>query len=76
MQVGTRVRHSGYAIMPLRDHWNNCGDYARKSRAKDALDKALAERGTVTELLHNGVKVQWDSGSVSQCLTYRVEAVS
>lgn len=76
MQVGDRVRRSGYAIMPLRDHWNNCGDYTRKTRARDALDRALTDRGTVVEVLSHGLKVQWDDGQIVQCLNYSVERVT
>ena len=69
-----RVRHSGYVTMQARDYWNNCGSEPAKGRAKDALDRIIAERGTVIDVLHNGYKVQWDNGSVSSCLSHRVIA--
>ena len=83
MQIGDKVRHSGYAIRPKRDYWLSLGDYSRKERAKDALDAFIAERGTITELLPadpsrgvaKGLRVQWDNGSESKCLPYMVEAV-
>lgn len=73
LTVGTRVRHSGYVLRGKRDYWNQCGREPMKSGAKRALDAAIAERGTITEVLHNGYRVQWDNGSVSQCLSYLVE---
>lgn len=74
MQVGQRVRHSGHVTQQKRDYWNSCGHEPQKSRAKDALDACLAERGTITAILHNGYSVQWDNGSVSHCLSHRVIA--
>lgn len=71
-KVGDRVRHSGYVTQRARDYWCQQGEYTRKQRAKDALDACIAERGTIVELLHNGVKVKWDSGSESSCLSYLV----
>jgi hypothetical protein len=70
--IGDRVRHSGHVTLRARDYWCNQGEYTRKQRAKDALDACIAERGTIVELLHNGVKVQWDDGSICSCLSYRV----
>ncbi len=60
--------------MKARDYWNNCGREPAKGRAKDALDATIARRGTITEVLHNGYRVQWDDGGVSQCLSYLVDA--
>jgi hypothetical protein len=74
MNAGQRVRHSGHVTMRARDYWCSLGDYARKTRAKDELERLIAERGTILEVLHNGFKVQWDSGSVSSCLGYLVIA--
>lgn len=81
-QVGNRVRHSHHVVMRKRDYWNSCGDYARKQAAKDALDKCIAERGTITALLIGdpsrgvspGIEVVWDNGSISRCLDYMVSA--
>lgn len=79
--VGQRVRHSGRVIQGKRDYWNNCGREPFKSSAKAALDKAIAERGTVTAILQGdkergvspGIEVTWDSGSISRCLDYIVD---
>lgn len=72
MNVGDKVRHSGYVTMAKRDYWNQCGSEPAKGRAKDALDACIAQRGVITAVLHNGYEVQWDDGSVSRCLSYRV----
>jgi len=72
-KVGDRVRHSGHVTQRARDYWCQQGEYTRKQRAKDALDKTIAARGTIIELLHNGVKVKWDDGTESSCLSYLVD---
>lgn len=71
--VGARVRPSRYRTDPARDYWCNQGEYTRKTRAKAELDRLLTLRGTVTEVLHNGLKVEWEDGTTSQCLDYMVE---
>lgn len=84
MQIGDKVKHSGYAIRPKRDYWLSLGDYSRKQSAKDALDRFEAERGTIIELLEadasrgvaKGVRVQWDNGGESKCLPYMVEVAN
>lgn len=81
--VGARVRHSGYALRSLRDFWLNAGEHTRKNNAKAALDKAIAERGTVVEHLPadpkrgvmSGLRIRWDNGTETRCLDYRVEMV-
>ena len=50
-QIGDRVKHSGTVIMRKRDYWNSCGREPMKSGARRELDRAIAERGTVTGLL-------------------------
>lgn len=45
--VGQRVRPSGYVLREKRDHWLAAGRSEDKSRAKEWLDRATAERGTV-----------------------------
>lgn len=80
LQIGQRVKHSGHAIQPKRDYWNQCGQHAQKSAAKRALDDAIAERGTVTAILDGdpsrgvspGLQITWDNGTVCNCLAYRV----
>ncbi len=80
MQIGDRVRHSGYVTQRARDYWNKCGSEPHKSRAKDALDAKIAERGTITGILaadqsrgvSPGFEVTWDNGSVSRCLSYLI----
>ncbi len=79
--IGQRVRHSGYALRSDRDWWLAQGDYTKKQRAKDTYDKRCAERGTITAILPGdaargiapGLQVTWDNGSVSKCLSCRVE---
>ena len=79
-QVGDRVGHSAHVLNRKRDYWNSCGREPMKSGAKAALDKAIAERGTVTALLPGdrdrgvspGLEITWDSGSISRCLDYLV----
>ena len=81
--VGQRVRHSAHVLARKRDYWNSCGREPMKSGAKTALDKAIAERGTVTAILAGdsergvspGIEVTWDFGSVSRCLDYLVNSV-
>ncbi len=80
MNVGDRVRHSGYVTQKKRDYWNQQGEYTAKSRAKKWLDDCIAERGTITAILPGdpdrgvspGLEVKWDGGSVSRCLSYLV----
>ncbi len=72
MKIDDRVKHAGYIVQQKRDYWNNQGREPQKSRAKKWLDDAIAERGTITKILHNGYEVTWDNGSVVQCLGYRV----
>lgn len=80
--VGQRVKHSGRVIQEKRDYWNRCGREPMKSGARQALDKAVAERGTVSALLPGdpsrgvspGLEITWDNGSTSRCLSYLVEA--
>lgn len=74
--VGQRVRHSAYVLQRKRDYWNCCGREPMKSAAKKDLDRATAEFGTVTAILSGdpargvspGLRVQWDGGSVTECL--------
>ncbi len=81
MNVGDRVRHSGYVTQKKRDYWNNCGREPMKSGAKKALDECIAERGVVTAILPGdsargvspGLEVTWDNGTKSKCLSYCVE---
>jgi len=78
--VGQRVRHSEPVIRRKRDYWNSCGREPAKSKAREWLDAAVAERGTVTAILAGdpsrgvspGLEVTWDGGSVSRCLSYMV----
>ena len=70
MVIGQRVRYSGYVTDRKRDYWNQQGREPDKSRARKWLDDCLAERGTIIEILNPGFKVQWDNGSVSQCLSH------
>ena len=82
-KIGDRVRQSGYALRPYKDSWLNEGREPSKGYKKDAYDKLLAERGTVTAILPGnpakyispGIEVKWDHGSISHCLDYRVEKV-
>lgn len=74
MEIGTRVKLSEYAIRPKRDWWNQCGREPMKTGARDALDKAIAQRGTIIESDSTGVTVQWDNGIKSDCLSYMVTA--
>jgi hypothetical protein len=76
MHTGDRVRYSGYALQAPRDYWLSLGDYRRKSAAKAAYDAQVALRGTVLETDGQSVRVRWDNGSESQCLTYRVEVTT
>lgn len=79
--VGNRVKHSGHVINKKRDYWNSCGREPMKSGARNALDKAVAERGTVTAILpadagrhvSPGIEVTWDGGGISRCLDYLVD---
>jgi len=73
MKIGDRVRPSGYATQAARDYWNQCGREPAKSRAREQLDKLIAQRGTITEIIAQGYVVQWDDGSVSRCLSNRIE---
>ena len=80
MNIGTRVQNSGYVTNRARDYWNSCGREPMKSRAKRALDDAIAKRGTVTAILTGddsrgvspGLEIKWDDGSTSKCLSYLV----
>ena len=72
MEIGTRVRHSGYVVNRKREYWNQQGRQPAKDLARHALDVCVAERGTITAILKNGLEVTWDSGSVSHCLDYMV----
>ena len=72
MKLGDRVRYSPSAVTSLRDYWQCQGRQPQKNRAEDAYRAKLAERGTVVELLDNGLSVEWDCGSVSNCLSYVV----
>lgn len=80
MNVGQRVRYSGYVTQQKRDYWCSCGREPMKSGAKKALDDAVAARGTVTALLPGdtsrgvspGLEVTWDDGTLSKCLSYIV----
>lgn len=76
LAIGNTVKKSGYALKPARDYWLGCGDYTRKNRAKEALDKATALRGIVTEISKGGCKVTWNDGTESNCLDYMVERVN
>lgn len=55
-----------------RDWWLQCGREPMKTGAREALNKAIAQRGTIVETDSTGVRVQWDNGSVSDCLSYMV----
>lgn len=78
--IGDRVKHSGYVTQKKRDYWNSCGAEPHKSRAKQALDEAIKERGTVSAILPGdqkrgvspGLEITWDGGSISRCLSYMV----
>lgn len=82
MNVNDRVKPSGHALRSKRDYWLSLGDYTRKQRAKEALDREASRRGTVVELLPAdtsrgvaaGLRVAWDDGSESRCLPYMVES--
>jgi len=79
--VGDRVRNSGLVTQRARDYWNSCGREPMKSGAKQALDECIAARGTVISILPGdysrgvspGIEVAWDDGTVSKCLTYRID---
>lgn len=83
-QVDDRVRKSAYALRSKRDYWLAQGDSRRKEQAKDWLDQATAERGTVAEILAGdssrgvspGVRVAWDNGSESKCLPCMIETIN
>lgn len=80
-QVGDRVKKSDYALRSKRDYWLSQGEYTRKNRAKEAYDAAVAERGTIAEILPAdssrgvaaGLRVTWDNGMESRCLPGMVE---
>jgi len=75
MKIGDTVKRSEYALRPMRDYWLNCGREPMKSGAKDALDKAKAERGIV-EFVGEGpsvVHVRMPSGSLEKSLAHRWE---
>jgi hypothetical protein len=77
-QVGDIVRYSGHVTMKKRDYWNQQGSEPAKSNAKRELDRVVALRGTVVEILPKtntasaGLRVQWSDGTESQCLSYVV----
>jgi len=71
--IGSRVRHSAYAMQSPRDQWQREGNPARKNIYKAHYEKRLAERGTITEIHANGYSVLWDSGAVSRCLASRID---
>jgi len=83
IEVNTRVKKSAYALRSKRDYWLAQGQPSAKARAKQWLDDAMAERGVVIELLpadfsrgvSAGLRIHWDNGSESKCLSYMVEAV-
>jgi hypothetical protein len=82
MKQGDRVRKSGQALESLRMYWLSQGEHARKVRAKEAYDNAVAERGTITAVIEptgelnratcQTYEVKWDNGSVSKCMPYMV----
>jgi hypothetical protein len=51
MTIGDRVRRSGHSLESLRMYWLSQGEHTRKLRAREAYDVALAERGTITEIV-------------------------
>jgi hypothetical protein len=81
LSVNDRVKQSTYALRPKRDYWLNQGDPRRKAQAKEWLDRAADERGTITEILAGdedrgslpGYRIAWDNGSESRCLPYMVD---
>jgi hypothetical protein len=76
-----RVKPSEISTRHLRDSWQGCGREPQKSRLKKAYEKQAAQRGTVQEILlpdhargvSAGLRVQWDEGFESKCLSYMVE---
>lgn len=72
-EIGDRVRHGGRYIMRLHDYWNAQGRHAEKVSAREALDYALGERGTVRDCKPGKyaawiVTVEWDTGSTVEGL--------
>lgn len=59
-KVGDRVKWSGSVLRSKRDYWLGLGREPMKSCAKRELDKATAQRGTVTAILSFGVEVKLD----------------
>ena len=80
-KVGDRVKRSDYALRSKRDYWLSQGEYSRRNRAKEAYDTAVAERGTIAEILPAdssrgvaaGLRITWDNGMESRCLPGMVE---
>ncbi len=79
--VGDRVRWSGHEIMRKRDRWLNEGREPMKSSAKDSLDKAAAQRGTVLAV-EPGRYTPWvcrikldDETTEHNCVPYLFERV-
>jgi hypothetical protein len=80
MKPGDRVKHSAIAIRPKRDYWLGCGRAQQKSAAEEALNAAIAARGTLLDVAKNKygatvARVQWDSGTITDCLEYMVEEI-
>lgn len=77
LNIGDKVRWSGYAIKPRRDYWLSCGSYSAKSAAKQALDDMSNIRGEITRVYKskqgaNCVEVTWFDGSRHDCLDHLV----
>lgn len=81
LKVNDRVKRSAAALRSKRDYWLAQGNPTRKPQAKEWLDEAVAERGTVAEILAGdssrsvspGLRIIWDNGAGSRCLPYMVE---
>ena len=78
LKVGDRVKHGESVIRGKRDYWLGRGDSRSKSAAKQWLDDAVAQRGTVEALGETKygkyVQVKWDHlpNTESRCLPYLV----
>ena len=77
-KVGDRVKRSAYAVEDKRQYWLSQGGYSQKEQARGWYDEACAKRGTVAEILPGGMglRILWDGGSESSCLSYMVEVSS
>lgn len=70
--VGKTVMAADYRIRDMRDKYQSCGDKRLKDSYKQSLDKLKTMRGTVLEETENrfskGYRVQWNDGSISECV--------